>query len=145
MKVRRSGPFWSLSPTLSPHRIELGCWVVALALTAMLAAGNMPATAGAAESIAAVRVSATTPDGLPVVSIWTPTESTGYCLKEVIESVPRWSSSRDLINAINRRCFIQPSHRAGLAQSQTRRAACLRPQSWLPEIPSRRVTGCMID
>ena len=111
---------------------------------AILATSNLSATAGAAEPIPAVKASATTPDGLPAVNIWTPTESTGYCLKEVIESVPRWTSSRDLINAINRRCFSQPSHRAERARSQTRRAACLQPLGWLPAIPSRHVTGCLI-
>lgn len=145
MKIRRSGRFWPLRPTLSLRRVELGCWLAVLVLTAALAAGNASATAGAAASIPAVSGPVTTPAGLRVVTIWPPTESTGYCLKEVIESEPRWRSSHDLINAIDHRCFSQRWHRPRLALSQTARVPCARPPAWLPRIPARNVSGCLID
>jgi hypothetical protein len=145
MKIRRPGRFWSLRATFSLGRVELACWLAVLVLTAALAAGNASTTAGAAASIPAVSGSVRTPAGLRLVTIWPPTESTGYCLKEVIESEPRWPSSHDLINAIDRRCFSQRWHRPRLALSKTTRVPCARPLAWLPRIPPRHVTGCLID
>src|SRR5919201_2187078 len=129
MKLRRPGPFWSLGATVSLRRIELACWVVALGLIVLVVGGTTSTTAGAAGPI-------------PAVS-WT--RSTGYCLTGAIESVPRWPSSHDLINTIDRRCLSQPGHRPRLALSQTTPDTCLRPGGSRPRDLPRHATGCLVD
>ncbi|HVH64466.1 MAG TPA: hypothetical protein VM674_00400 [Candidatus Acidoferrum sp.] len=126
---------------LTARRLELACWIAALVLITLLAAGNASAIAGAESNSAASNASERLAVDAFLNSLM-PSESSGWCIKEVIESVPRWPSSHDLTSAIDRQCFSrrQPARRHPRAPQ----ASCVRTPGWRPSVPTVRVTGCLL-
>lgn len=130
MKTRRPRPFWSLSPTAAPQRLERSCWLAAAGLVLSLALGIGRAPAASPRPLAAAR-----PEDPHVLILQR------RCIDHILSQAVTMSED-EVVARINQQCMAPP-RRPPASAPRLILLVCERPISVRLTPPTKPVAGCL--